>query len=153
MAERIYAGNFVHAGRPDSIKMPLYRPPLDPGSTKSLAYIDETTVAGAEFGVENTWFFPGGPREHRVMETSTESFDRFIGFYANNYEDIRDLCGAEVDISIDGEKHHVTESFVAFVPAGIEAGPITLKNVSKPIFFMIARPCGKGVNKTWRKPA
>ncbi len=150
MTDRIYANNFVHAGRPDGATLPPYRLPLDPRSTKSLGYIDETTVSGADFGVENVWFFPGGPKEQKIMEANTGKFDRFIGFYPNNYDDTRDLCGAEVEISIDGEKQNVTESFVAFVPAGIEVGPITLKNVSKPIFFMIAQPCGDGVNKKWR---
>ena len=148
MAERIYAKNFVHAGRPDSATLPLYRPALDAKSTKSLAYIDENTVAGAEFGVENVWFFPGGPSEHKVMEANTENFDRFIGFYANNYDDIREL-NAEVEITIDGETHKVDKSFVAFVPAGVGVGPVTIRDVKKPVFFMLAQPCGAGIGKTW----
>ena len=149
MAERIYAKNFVHAGKPDAVKLPAYRTALDARSTRSLAYIDETTVPGAEFGVENVWFFPGGPAEQKIMEANKETYDRFIGFYSNNYDDTHDLCGGKVGISIDGKNHVVKESFVAFVPAGIEVGPITLKTGSKPIFFMIAQPCGKGVGKKW----
>lgn len=148
MAERKYAGNFVHAGRPAAAALPSYRPALDARSTKSLAYIDETTVPGAEFGVENVWFFPGGPAEQKVMEAGTENYDRFIGFYANNYADIRDL-NAEVEITIDGETHKVDKSFVAFVPAGIGVGPVTIRDVKKPVFFMLARPCGDGIGKTW----
>lgn len=149
MAERIYAKNFIHAGRPDSVKLPAYRTSLDAKSTRSLAYIDETTVPGADFGVENIWFFPGGSVEQKIMDANTEKFDRFIGFYSNNYADVRDLC-AEVEISIDGEKHNVTNSFVAFVPAGIEVGPITIRNITQPVFCMFSQPCGEGVNKTWR---
>ena len=65
---------------------------FDPKTSRRLAYIDETTVAGAEFGCENIWLLPGAPEERKVMDANTQPYDRYFGFYAHNYENIRDLC-------------------------------------------------------------
>jgi hypothetical protein len=127
---------------------PAYMHP-NAGTTVRLAYIDETTVPGAEFGCENMWLLPGGPAEQKVMDANTRPYDRFFGFYAYNYDNIRDLC-AEMEVSIGGEKHVVKKSGAMFIPAGLEVGPMTFRNITKPIFFTIEWPCGEGLNKKYR---
>ncbi|MCX7912767.1 MAG: hypothetical protein N2506_07415, partial [Dehalococcoidales bacterium] len=107
---------------------------------------DETTVKGAEFGCENMWLLPGGPKEVRLFDANTQPYDRFFGFYAYNYDNIRDLC-AEAEVYIGGEKHVITKSFAMFIPAGLEVGPIILRNITKPIFFTQEFPCGKALKK------
>lgn len=121
---------------------------FDPKTSRRLAYIDETTVKGAEFGCENIWLLPGAPEERRVMDANTQPYDRYFGFYAHNYENIRDLC-AEMEVYIGGEKHVVKRSGCIFIPANLEVGPWTFRNITKPIFFTIEFPCGEGLSKKY----
>ena len=141
---RKYEKNFVTRDKP-GYKYPSYMHP-DPKTTKRLAYIDETTVKGAEFGCENMWLLPGDPKERKIMDANTQPFDRFFGFYAYNYENIRDLCG-EMEVYIGGEKHDIKKSGAMFIPAGLEIGPLTFRNLTKPVFFTIEFPCGNAAKK------
>lgn len=145
MAERKYANCFVFTDK-KNLKMPAYQHPTDPRHTRRLAYLDQDTVKGAEFGAENMWLLPGGPKEQKIMDPNKVNYTRFIGFYSYNYENIRDLC-AEVEIYIGGEKHIVKKSFAAFIPANLEVGPLIIRNITKPVFFMTAAPCGKAIKK------
>ena len=111
-------------------KYPAYMHP-NAKTTKRLAYIDETTVKGAEFGCENMWLLPGGPKEQKIMDANTQPYDRFFGFYAFNYENIRDLC-AEMEVYIGGEKHIVKKSGAMFIPANLEVGPLTSATSPSP---------------------
>jgi hypothetical protein len=141
-----YEKMFVTKDKP-GYKYPAYLHP-NAKTTVRLAYIDETTVAGAEVGCENFWVLPGGPAEQKVMDANTQPYDRFIGFYAYNYENVRDLC-AEMEVSIGGEKHVVKKSGAMFIPANLEVGPLVFRNITKPIFFTIEFPCGAGLNKKY----
>ena len=42
--------------------------------------------------------------------------------------------GPGIEFTVDGEKQVITESFAAFIPAGIQHGPLIIRNVTKPIF-------------------
>ncbi len=136
--------NFITKDKP-GFKYPAYEHP-NPKTTKRPAYIDETTVKGAEFGCENLWLLPGGPKELKLLDANTQPYDRFFGFYAFNYDNIRDLC-AEMEVYIGGEKHVVNRSGAMFIPAGLEVGPMTIRNITKPIFFTTEFPCGKAAKK------
>jgi hypothetical protein len=145
MAELKYAKCFVTTDK-KGLKLPKYRIPTDPKFTRRLAYLDQDTVPGCDFGAENMWLLPGGPNERKIMDPNKENYVRFIGFYGYNYENIRDLC-AEVDITIGGEKHTVKKSFAAFIPAGLEVGPLVVRNITRPVFFQLSFPCGTAVKK------
>jgi hypothetical protein len=58
-----------------------------------------------------------------------------LGFYGYNYDNIQDL-GAEIEITIDNEKNIVDRSFAAYVPPGVQHGPIIVRNVQRPIFWV-----------------
>jgi hypothetical protein len=128
-------------------RYPAYMHP-NPETTRRSVYIDQDTVPGAEFGCENFWLVPGGPEEQKLMDANTEKYDRYFGFYSLNYDNIRDLC-AEMEVYIGGEKHSVKQSGAMFIPGGLEVGPITFRNITKPIFFTIEFPCGKGLDKKY----
>ncbi len=67
MAKKLkYEKNFVTKDKP-GYKYPAYMHP-NAKTTRRLAYIDETTVKDAEFGCENMWLLPGGPKEQKIME-------------------------------------------------------------------------------------
>jgi hypothetical protein len=139
-SEQKYARCFV-SGDNKSLTSPFYRHLTDPEHTRRLACIDQDTVPGAEFGVENMWLLPGGP-EQKIMYPNKVKHDRLFGFYSYNYDNIRNLC-AEVELYIGGERHTVNKSFAVFIPANLEVGLITIRNISKPVFFMVAAQCGK----------
>jgi hypothetical protein len=141
-----YEKLFVTKDKPD-FKYPDYLHP-DAKTTKHIAHIDQNTVKGAEFGCENIWLMPGGPKEQKFMDANTQNYDRYFGFYSFNYDNIRDLC-AEMEVYIGGEKHNIKESGAMFIPAGLEVGPITFRNITKPIFFTLEFPCGEGLKKKY----
>jgi hypothetical protein len=47
-------------------------------------------------------------------------------------EDPHDL-GGEIELWIDGKQNIIDKSFVAFLPAGVEHGPLTIRKIDKPI--------------------
>ncbi len=121
---------------------------LDPKTSKRLRYMDDKVVDGCEFGCDNIWLVDGEPKERKVMDANTQSYDRFFGFYSYNYENIRDLC-AELEVYIGGEKHIVKRSGAIFIPGGLEVGPMIFRDIKKPIMFTIEFPCGEGLNKKY----
>ena len=133
MAERKYEKYFVTRDKPD-LKLPSYR--HDYEFTKRITHIDADTVPGAKFYNECMWIVPGDTsKEGKVLADShTHDWDQLLCFYVFNYDDIHTL-GAEVEFTIDGETHVITESFSAFIPAGIQHGPLIIRNVTIPIFF------------------
>jgi hypothetical protein len=54
-----------------------------------------------------------------------------------------------LEVYIGGEKHLVKESGAMFIPADLEVGPITFRNITKPIFLTIEGACGTGIGKKW----
>jgi hypothetical protein len=142
MAKLKYEKNFVTRDKP-GFKYPAYEHP-NARTTKRISYIDETVVKGAGFGCENMWLLPG--TDQKLMDANTQPYDRFFGFYAFNYDNIRDLC-AEMEVYIGGEKHIIKKSGAMFIPANLEVGPLTIRNITKPIFFTTEFPCGKGMKK------
>ena len=141
-----YENYFVTKDKSD-LKFPAYMH-VDPKTTRHIAHIDQNTVKGAEFGCDNIWLLPGGLKEQKLMDANTQKYDRYFGFYSFNYDNIRDLC-AEIEVYIGGEKHSIKKSGCMFIPAGLEVGPLTFKNITKPIFFTIEEPCGTGIGKKW----
>jgi hypothetical protein len=137
---------FVTRDKP-GYKYPAYMH-FDPKTTRRSVYIDETMVKDAEFGCENLWLLPGEPKERKIMDANTQPYDRYFGFFSYNYANIRDLC-AEMEVYIGGEKHTVKKSGAMFIPAGLEVGPLIFRNITKPIFFTIEFPCGKGLGKKY----
>ena len=53
----------------------------------------------------------------------------------------------EAELWIGGEKHIVKKSFGAYVPPHVKLGPLKVRNIAKPLFFMMSYPIGAGVEK------
>jgi hypothetical protein len=147
MAEQKNAKNFIFKDK-QNLKMPAYQHPTDPKHTHRLAYIDEETVPGADFGCETMWLLPGEKSKEgqKMLDRHTLPYGKFIGFFSYNYDNIRDLC-AEVELWIGGEKHVMTNSFAAFIPPNVEHGPMIIRNITKPIFHFTSSPCGEAAKK------
>jgi len=136
MADKKYAKCFVTADKPD-LKLPKYRHNHD--FIKRVTHIDADTVPGAKFYNECMWIVPDDTSkgEKVLADSHTHTWGQLLCFYVYNYDDIHDL-GAEVELTIDGEKQVIKESFSAFIPAGIQHGPLIIRNATKPIFFFSA---------------
>jgi hypothetical protein len=65
-----------------------------------------------------------------------------LGFFGYNYDNIQDL-GAELEITIDGEKSVVDRSFAACIPAGVSHGPVIIRNIERPIFYVYSAKTGQ----------
>lgn len=138
---------FVY-GYPPGVKRPDYMRELDPKYCRPVAYIDETVIPDAEFGCDTWWLLPGDKSTSGqvIMDAHTLPHGTSITLTAMNYDDITDLC-AEAELWIGGEKHIITKSFGAYIPPGVEQGPLIVRNISRQIFFMLSQPVGKGIEK------
>jgi hypothetical protein len=68
-------------------------------------------------------------------EPHAHPFDQFLNFYGGNPMDIRDF-GAEVELTIEGEKHIITKTTVVHIPKYTMHCPLYFKRVDRPIIFM-----------------
>jgi len=107
----------------------------DPKTVKPVVTIDNETVPGAVFSADTKWIVPGAKGEIKLCESHTHEYGEMLGFYGFNYDNIQDL-GAEIEIIIDNEKNIVDRSFAAYVPPGVQHGPIIVRNVKRPIFWV-----------------
>lgn len=141
MAEKKFARNAVDYMKADP-KYPEYRLETDPEIVKNVVQVDSDTVPGAEFYGEARWIVPGSDKEIKLFESHTHNFGVLIGFFGFNYDDIQDL-GAEIEFTVDNETHIVAKSFASFVPAGVQHGPLIIRNVVRPVFHFITGNTGK----------
>jgi hypothetical protein len=115
-------------------KYPPYRVKNDPKVVKPVVQVDADTVPGAKFYAETKWIVPGGAKkEIKLCESHTHDFNEVLGFFGFNYDNIQDL-GADIEITIDNEKNIVDRSFAACIPAGVQHGPVIIRNIKRPIF-------------------
>ncbi len=143
MAEKKNARYFVMSDKPN-VTYPSYRPKPDPRLFKKIVHLDSDVVSDTDFYSEAMWIVPGEEFKTGVkhVEAHTHKWGELIGFYGYNYDNIYDL-GAEIEFTIDGKTYNITESFAAFIPAGIEHGPLIIKNVTQPIMHFTAGPTTK----------
>ena len=125
-----------------------YMPEIDEKYSRHVAYIDENIIPGAEFGCNTKYLLPGYPKKSGmvVMEPHTLPYGTTITMSAMNYDDLNNL-DAEVELWIGGEKHLINKTFGAYVPPGVEQGPLIVRNIKKQIFFLTSSPVGEGIKK------
>jgi hypothetical protein len=138
---------FVYGYKP-GVKRPSYMRALDPRYSRPVAYIDETIIPDAEFGCDTMWILPGDKSKtgQVIMDKHTLPHGTSLTLTAMNYSDITDVC-AEVEFWIGGEKHIINKSFGAYIPPGVEQGPLIVRNISQQLFFMLSQPVGRGIQK------
>ncbi|MFC1495667.1 hypothetical protein ACFL6W_10330, partial [Thermodesulfobacteriota bacterium] len=150
MSEQKFLKYFIFDDKKD-LKLPPYRVPTDPDLVKRITHVDEDTIEGATFYNEMMWILPGFGKDYtgdapNFFEEHTHNFGVLMSFYVLNYFMNKDIkaarkkyhLGAEIEFTIDGEAHIITESFTAFIPPGVKHGPLTIRNVTRPIAHMIA---------------
>ncbi len=142
-----YARYMVYGTRPGQPRRDFMLP-CDPQYVRPMACIDQTVIPDAEFGCETLWLLPGEKSKAGcpMMKAHKEPHGTSIVFAAMNYPDITDLC-AEVELYIGGEKHLIHKGFGAYIPPGVEQGPMTIRNVTRQIFYMMSYPMGAGIER------
>ena len=118
-----------------SPKYPSFETKTDPKIVKPVITVDNEVVPGAQFYSDTKWILPGAKGEIKLCDSHIHQFGEMLGFYGYNYNNIQDL-GAEIEITIDKEKNILDRSFAAYVPAGVQHGPIIVRNVQRPIFWV-----------------
>ena len=136
MAEKKYAKNVVDYDKPAE-GLPSHRLKVNPKFVKNIVHVGPDTVPNAEFYSEAKWILPGSEEEIKEVDSHTHNFGELIGCFGFNYDDIQDL-GAEIEFTIDNKTYTITKSFASFVPAGVQHGPLIIRNVKRPIFHFIA---------------
>jgi hypothetical protein len=136
MAEKKNAKYVIDYDKPLD-NLPEHRLKVDPEFVKRIVHVGPDTVPGAEFYSEAKWILPGSKEEIKETESHTHEFGELIGCFGFNYDDIQDL-GAEIEFTVDNKTYRITKSFASFVPAGVQHGPLIIRNVKRPIFHFIA---------------
>jgi hypothetical protein len=141
MAEKKRNAKYFLTADKTGLKLPPFRKLMDPEAVKRIVHLDAETVPGAEFYSEAMWILPGEKSAKGIkhFDSHTHDWDELIGFFGFNYDDIQDL-GAEIEFTVDNEKHIITESFGAFIPAGVQHGPLIIRNVRLPVMHFMAGP-------------
>jgi hypothetical protein len=121
-----------------------WTPVFHENEARRLLSLDSKVLQGG-FYTETAWFWPGNwpasKGEEGTIKEHTHEFPEIIAFVGTNPDDIYDL-GGEIEVWIDGKQNLINKSFLAFIPAGIKHGPISIKKVSRPIFHFTAGPSG-----------
>ncbi|OGO32478.1 MAG: hypothetical protein A2Z29_06655 [Chloroflexi bacterium RBG_16_56_11] len=104
-------------------------------------WLDGEVIPGA-FYSESVWIWPDCASEEPAAREHKHTFTEVITFFGTDFKNPRDLCG-EVELWLDGEKHVMTKSFLAYVPAGMLHCPLIVRRVDRPIFHFTVGLGGK----------
>ena len=137
-------GKYIVTEPKQNIYVPPWAGNLSPETATRVMYLDSEVIEGASY-VECAWFWPTDKEDKGSPEPHKHEFDEVLGFYGTNRDDPKDL-GGEIELWIDGEKNVMTQSFVAFIPAGIVHCPLKVSKVTRPIFHFATGP-GKSYSK------
>lgn len=65
----------------------------------------------------------------------SHNFAEMLCFIGGDSRDITDL-GAEIEVTLGGEKHLIKTAAVVSIPAKLEHCPITFKKIERPVVFL-----------------
>jgi hypothetical protein len=109
-----------------------------------ILWIDDNVVKGA-FQMNTAWYY-AVPEKHPVFEEHSHNADELIGFFSSDPNDPYNL-GAEIEVSINGEKHLITHSSLIFIPSNMKHMPMNIIKVDRPVFhfsIMMDKSYGSG---------
>jgi hypothetical protein len=96
-----------------------------------ILWMDNNVIEGA-IQMNTAWYF-AVPERDPVFEEHVHDFNELIGFYGSDPDDPYNL-GTRMEMAINGEMHELTRTTMLFIPAGLPHGPISIKEVDRPIF-------------------
>ena len=134
----------------DVVEGAPWSPRYRDNEAQRLIALDSDIIKGA-FYMETAWFLPGdwpektGSLKDRTIGAHTHDFDETIAWVGSDPNDQYNLNG-EIEFWIDGKQNFIDRSFIAFIPAGVEHGPINIRRIDKPMFHFTA-----GMGKKYRQ--
>ena len=134
----------------DVVQGAPWSPVFADNEARRLISLDSDVIKEA-FYMESAWFFPGDWPEKtkgdptRTIGAHTHDFDETIAWVGGDPEDRYNLNG-EIEFWIDCKQNFIDRSFIAFIPAGVEHGPINIRRIDKPMFHFTA-----GMGKKYRQ--
>ncbi|MBN1831657.1 MAG: hypothetical protein JW896_06045 [Deltaproteobacteria bacterium] len=119
-------------------KTPVFRTKIPDGFIHRVAHLDSDVVTESSFHAETAWIWPeerSGLKGEAVtfVDKHTHPFPEIIAFFGTDFDDIHNLQG-EVELWVEGKPYQINKSFMAIIPEQVEHGPLTVRNVQKPIF-------------------
>jgi hypothetical protein len=128
---------FVFDDKPGR-KTPAFRKKIPDDFIHRVVHFDSDVVPGSSFHAEASWIWPeerSGLKGQDVtfVDKHTHPFPEIIAFFGTDFDDIHKLNG-EVELWVQGKQYKIDKSFSAIIPEGVEHGPLTVRNVTKPIF-------------------
>jgi hypothetical protein len=126
-----------------------WTPVFTDNEARRLLSLDGDVLKGA-FYMETAWFLPGdwpkktGGLKNRTIGAHTHDYDETVAWVGSDPADPYNLHG-EIEIWIDGKQNFIDKSFIAFIPAGVEHGPINIRRIERPMFHFTA-----GMGKKYR---
>jgi hypothetical protein len=134
----------------DVVEGAPWSPDYTDNEARRVLSLDGDVIKGA-FYMETAWFLPGdwpqktGSLKDRTIGAHTHNYDEVVAWVGTDPDDRYNLNG-EIEIWIDGEQNIIDRSFLAFIPAGVEHGPINMRRIDKPMFHFTA-----GMGKKYRE--
>lgn len=132
MSENNYNSKYIITNPKKDLVVPKWGGNLSETRSTRMMYLDGEVRKGA-FYTECVWFWPTLEEDTSSPDPHTHDFDEVIGFFGTDRENLNDL-GAKIELWIDNEKNIITQTFLAFIPAGIVHCPLKILSIEKPVF-------------------
>jgi hypothetical protein len=106
-----------------------------------VVWLDETVIPGSHLYTEALWYWPN-PEAALVkggevgMVEHSHAFEEVLAFFGGDFMHPRDL-GAELEVTLAGEKHIVNKTSLIFVPAGMPHS-FKFKKITGQVFHFSA---------------
>ena len=131
MTESIH-GKYIITQPKENLVVPSWGGNLSQETSTRLFYLDSEVIKGANY-VEVVWFWPTTREDKASPDPHTHNFGEVIGFFGTDPQKPHEL-GAEIEFYIDNERNVMTESFLAFIPAGVIHCPLNILKITRPVF-------------------
>ena len=136
--EKSEHGKYIITKPRKDVVIPDWAGNLSAERSTRMFYLDKDVIPGA-FYVEVVWFWPTDQKDDSSPDPHSHDCDEVIGFFGTDPNDLNAL-GAEIEFYIDGERNLMTESFLAFIPAGVDHCPLNILKITKPVFHFATIP-------------
>jgi len=131
-----YNSKYIITQPKEGLVVPKWGGSLSETRSTRMFYLDSEVRPGA-FYCEVVWFWPTEEKDTSSPDPHSHDFGEVIGFFGTDTHNLKDL-GAEIEFWIDNEKNIITESFLAYIPAGIVHCPLNILSITRPVFHFAA---------------
>lgn len=132
MSTSQFNSKYIITQTKENLAIPDWAGNLSATRSTRLFYLDSEVRPGA-FYCEVVWFWPTQELDTSSPDPHVHDFGEVIGFFGTDRNNPQDL-GAEIELWIDNEKNIITDTFLAYIPAGIVHCPLKILSITRPVF-------------------